>query len=108
MVDDGLLVYQRTLQKIKEKMEVLVGESATLSVFRASWRLVKKEHTFLETLDLVSFDLKKIQEKGVEEALLQKGIQDFLDTVLELFSDLVGGILTKKLEKVLLKCKGEI
>jgi len=47
----------------------------------------------------------KTTEVASEE--LEKGLQEFLNTVLELFSDLVGGILTQKLEEVLLKCKEE-
>lgn len=104
-MSDGVLVYQRILQKIKEKMEVLVGESATLSILRASWRLVKKEYTFLERLDLSTFEVSKIQKKEIEEELLQKGLQEFLDTVMELFSDLVGEMLSQKLEELILKYK---
>ncbi|HCO12404.1 MAG TPA: hypothetical protein DIT19_04175 [Desulfonauticus sp.] len=107
MDGDVLVIYGKIFKALGEKMEVLIGESASISVLRASWRLVKKEYPFLAHLNPSSLDLGVFKTTEVASEELEKGLQEFLNTVLELFSDLVGGILTQKLEEVLLKCKEE-
>ncbi|GAC1462414.1 MAG: hypothetical protein NVS2B14_03210 [Chamaesiphon sp.] len=109
---ETLEIFGELLDRLWERLILLIGETATVAVFHSALLEASREHPLLQEIDIENSGIGLNRFKETLDALdrnaLRKGLLAFTDSVMALVIDLTGQILSRKMEPLVQQFKQKL
>jgi|GEM_PF-2597863 len=109
---ETLAIFRELLERLWERIVGLIGETASVAIFRSALQEANHDHSLLQQIDIDhrGIHLERLQQTldVLDRHALRAGLMAFTDNVMTLLIDLTGGILLRKVEPLLEQFKQKL
>ncbi|MBW4576671.1 MAG: hypothetical protein KME08_15455 [Aphanothece sp. CMT-3BRIN-NPC111] len=110
--EQTLEIFGELLERLWERLIGLIGETATVAVFRSALLETSRDHFILQEIDIENsgIDLERLKKtlNALESSAIRSGLLAFTENVMTLLIDLTGGILLRKVEPLMQQFKEKL
>jgi len=109
---ETLEIFRELLERLWERIVGLIGETASVAIFRSALLEASRDHALLQQIDIDPHGIRldRLQQTldALERSSIRAGLLAFTDNVMTLLIDLTGGILLRKVEPLLEQFKQKL
>lgn len=107
-----LEIFGELLARLWERINSLIGETATIAVFRSALLEASRDHALLQEIEIdssgISLERLKTTLDALDRSAVRAGLLAFTDNVMALLIDLTGEILLGKVEPLVQQFKQKL
>ena len=107
-----LEIFSELLDRLWERINSLIGETACVAVFRSALLETSRDHALLQDIEIhssgISLDGLNTTLDGLDRSAVRTGLLAFTDNVMALLIDLTGEILLGKVEPLVQQFKQKL
>lgn len=109
---ETLEIFGELLERLWERVIGLIGETATIAVFRSALNEASRDHPLLKEINIdssgISLDRLKNTLEALDRTALRTAMLAFTENVMALLIDLTGEILLRKVEPIVEQFKQKL